>query len=93
MKGTERELSDLHGLVARKLTEKLEETVTITNEDGETETINTATAQDIATAITFLKHNNITASVADDENLQGLEEKLAENRKRRPTTLRAVGEE
>lgn len=91
-KSTEQELSELHGTVARVLKTQLTETIEVTNEDtGEKEVLLTATPAVLSAAIKFLKDNDITASVAEDENLGDLEELLAQKRNKRK--LRLVGEE
>lgn len=91
-KSTEQELSELHGTVARVLKTQLTETIEVTNEDtGEKEQLLTATPAVLSAAIKFLKDNDITASVAEDENLGDLEELLAQKRNKRK--LRLVGEE
>jgi len=82
-KAAETELSDLHGLVAQVLKTKLGETMTITNDDGSVQTVSVATPADIAVAVKFLKDNDITASVADDDNLADLRETLQANQNRR----------
>ena len=75
-RATEDKLNALHGLVAETLANKLTETATMVNEAGEEVEINMADAAIINSAIKFLKDNDITGSVMDDENLQGLREKL-----------------
>ena len=76
-KATEEKLSELHGVVATVLKDQLSETVIIADEDtGETKEIYTAAPATLAQAIKFLKDNDITASVEDDQNLNDLQELL-----------------
>lgn len=89
-KAAEKELSELHGIVARVLRSQLEDTIVV-SEDGETKELPTASPAVIAQAIKFLKDNDITATVEDDENLSALEEALKAKREKR--RLRVVGEE
>ncbi len=92
-KGTETQLSELHGIVAEVLRKQLEETVDITNEEtGVTETVMTATPATLGVAIKFLKDNDITSSIEDDDNLQELDELLKKKREGRGLRLAAVNE-
>lgn len=89
-KAPESELSELHGTIAKVLRTQLEDTIVV-SEEGETKEIFTASPAVLAQAIKFLKDNNITASVEDDENLSDLEEALKAKREKRK--LRIVGED
>ena len=90
-KSTEEELSDLHGLLAMVLKHQLSDKITITDEEsGVVSTIFTASPATIAAAIKFLKDNDITSSVADDENLGGLQATLDEMKKQRGVRLESV---
>jgi transcriptional regulator with PAS, ATPase and Fis domain len=91
-KSTESELSELHGLVARVLTKQLSEEITVTDETGATQVINTATPATLGVAIKFLKDNDITTSVEDDDNMSDLKELLDEKRKKRSVRLASVTE-
>jgi len=89
-KSTEQELSALHGEVARVLSTQLRETITVIDEaTGEQQELLTATPAVVSAAIKFLKDNDITASIEEDENLGELEEMLAAKRNKRK--LRVVG--
>lgn len=97
-KATEDQLSELHGLVARVLRGKLEDTITIMVDgpDGPVEKeISAAEPAVIAQAIKFLKDNDITSSIADDKNLSDLEAALKNKRENRSTPggprLKSVG--
>ncbi|WP_425486139.1 hypothetical protein [Achromobacter deleyi] len=68
-KATVEALSELHGVVARELTRRI-------NADE-------ASAADIGAAIKFLKDNNITASVEDNDQMRSLKDKLAEREAKR----------
>lgn len=93
-KATEDELSALHGAVARVLREQLEEKAVITDSDtGEEREVSMATPAMIAAATKFLKDNNVTASIEDDENLSELQDQLEKNRKKRKLRLASGGEE
>lgn len=89
-KSTEQELSALHGAVAQVLRKQIEEEITIINEDGESQTIMNASPATLGVAIKFLKDNNITASIEDDENMSDLDELLKSKREKR--SLRLVSE-
>ena len=79
-KSTEKELSELHGVVAKVLKAQLEEEITVTDEDGTEQVLRTASPATISAAIKFLKDNDITSSVDDDENMSGLAETLERQR-------------
>lgn len=87
-KATESALGELHGAVARVLTAQIEhvEDETRINEDGELEhtgeQIHTASPATIAAAIKFLKDNQITCDVEQDENMSNLREALSKKQKR-----------
>ena len=89
-KSTEQELSALHGAVAQALATQVSETVLITDEEGKKQLIHTVTPATLGVAIKFLKDNDITASIEDDENLGELDEKLKSMREKR--SLRLVSE-
>tara|TARA_R110000851_G_scaffold154037_1_gene296149 strand:- start:295 stop:585 length:291 start_codon:yes stop_codon:yes gene_type:complete len=91
-KSTEQELSTLHGVVAQVLTAQISETIEMTDEVGKQVTVHTATPATIAAAIKFLKDNDITASVADDDNLGALDEMLKKKRTKRQLKLASVTE-
>jgi len=68
------DLNDLHATVAKALSTRIKQDI----ED------NLPTdAATLGAAIKFLKDNNISADPADAENLSGLREQLAEQRRRR----------
>jgi len=81
-KATERKLNALHGAVAEALVEIIEdkEEVTEFNEDGfEVGTgkqARTASPAMMAAAIKFLKDNDITADIEQDENMSRLDDVL-----------------
>lgn len=87
-KASETALNGLHGAVARVLTAQLEHTEEETkiNEDGELENtgqeVFTASPATIAAAIKFLKDNQISCDVEQDENMSNLREALAKKQKR-----------
>jgi len=87
-KSTEKELSELHGAVARVLKNQLEETIVITDENGEQKEVAVATPATLGVAIKFLKDNDITASVEDDDNLGELSDMLKQKRENRGRGLR-----
>ncbi len=82
-KANERKLGDLHGAVATVLTAQISHTQeeTVFNEDGEEvgtgEMVHTAPPATIAAAIKFLKDNQITCDIEQDENMNNLRETLA----------------
>ena len=86
-RSTEQELSELHGAIARVLISQLSETITITDDDGMEAVVATATPATLGVAIKFLKDNDITASIADDENMNELDEMLKRKREKRGLRL------
>ena len=86
-RSTEQELSELHGAIARVLISQLRETITITDDDGMEAVVATATPATLGVAIKFLKDNDITASIADDENMNELDEMLKRKREKRGLRL------
>ena len=90
MKSSEQELSTLHGVVAQVLAAQLGETATFTDESGKEVTVMTAQPATISAAIKFLKDNDITSSVEDDDNLGSLQDQLAKRREARGTRLKSV---
>jgi len=103
-KASEDKLSNLHGAVAEVLTAQLTHTEAETtfDEDGacvETgETVYTATPATIAAAIKFLKDNQITCDVEQDDNMNNLRDVLNKKQKHSRLTdaksaaLKIVGE-
>lgn len=87
-KTTEAAMNALHGAVATVLQEQLsyKEESTMINADGEIvgtgEERFVATPATIAAAIKFLKDNDITVDITQDENLNGLKDTLAKKQKR-----------
>jgi hypothetical protein len=80
-KASEQELAEMHGVIARGLTEVLREGVTVgSTEDGQPIKA-TAGAAYFAAAIAFAKNNNITADAGTNADLQALTEALAAKRK------------
>ncbi len=77
MKATEDFLSQLHGRVAQTLMEQLCD-----------EEVKPAM---VAQAVKFLKDNDITVSISEDENMTALDEMLKQHREKRK--LRIVGDE
>ena len=69
MAASDIQLGELHGLVARSLTARLE--------GGE------FTAAELGAAISFLKNNGITADASDNAELKALGETLAARRKKK----------
>jgi hypothetical protein len=86
-KSTEQELSELHGAVAKVLKRQIEEEITVVDEDGVSQRLNTASPATLGVAIKFLKDNNITTSIEDDENLGELDELLKSKREKRKLRL------
>ena len=86
-KSTEQELSELHGTIARVLRSQLEETITITDENGVASEVAVASPATLGVAIKFLKDNDITASITEDENLSELSEQLKLKREKRGLRL------
>jgi hypothetical protein len=86
-KASEKLLGDLHGAIAKVLTEQvmMTEEETIINLDGEVEgtgeQLYSCAPATIATAIKFLKDNAITCDVTVDVNMGKLAEVLAKKQK------------
>ena len=87
MKATQDQLNELHGVVARVLTDQLlyTEDETTFNEDGEIVPTGNkrfiASPSTVAAAIKLLKDNHTTADIANDENLTGLRDALAKKQR------------
>lgn len=77
-KATETDLGNLHGKLAQVLSDNLE------TEDGPNPSI-------ISIAVKFLKDNEITCSIKDNQDMDSLNESLKAKRAKRK--LRIVGEE
>lgn len=75
------ELQELHAMVARSLTKRIEQDT----EDGLP-----TDAATIQAAIKFLKDNNVTADPADSDNLSELREKLAAQSRLRKANMSNV---
>tara|TARA_R110000796_G_scaffold32382_2_gene84877 strand:- start:3760 stop:4068 length:309 start_codon:yes stop_codon:yes gene_type:complete len=96
-KATESKLAALHNAVAQVLTEQVLHEEEETTFDGEGETvgtgmmIKTATPALLATAARFLKDNDITCDVEQDENMSGLKDLLSN--KQRHSRLKDATEE
>ena len=86
-KASEKLLGDLHGAIARVLTEQIlmTEEETIINLEGEVETTGeqlfSCVPATMATAIKFLKDNAITCDVTVDVNMGNLAEALSKKQK------------
>jgi hypothetical protein len=86
-KATERKLGALHGAVAEVLTHQVLHTEAETIFDSEGNCVETgeevysASPATIATAVKFLKDNQITCDVEQDENMNSLKEALAKKQK------------
>tara|TARA_R110000787_G_scaffold79937_1_gene174396 strand:- start:1910 stop:2218 length:309 start_codon:yes stop_codon:yes gene_type:complete len=96
-KATETKLAALHNAVATVLVEQVLHEEEETTFDGEGETvgtgmmIKTASPALLATAARFLKDNDITCDVEQDENLSGLKDLLSN--KQRHSRLKNASDE
>jgi len=86
-KSTEQELATLHGAIARVLISQISETIMMTNELGVEAEVSVVTPATLGVAIKFLKDNDITASIADDENMSELDDMLKKKREKRGLRL------
>ena len=86
-KSTEDELSSLHGAIAKVLIDQITETIVIQEEDGAEKEIYTVTPATLGVAIKFLKDNDITTSIEDDDNLGELDDLLKKKREKRGLRL------
>lgn len=94
-KATESELSELHGTIARGLTEIIKEGVLIPVK-GQEEPIKTAApAAYFGVAVALLKNNNITADPTKNEELSELNQLLQKRRqgKRAELNFREAAED
>ena len=89
-KATEKELSTLHGVVAKVLKTQLEAKAVVINEDGETVEMSMVTPAIVAQAIKFLKDNNITAVMEVGDDLDSLAKMLQDKPQRGRTQLKSV---
>ena len=83
-----KDLGELHRLVAESLAEQLRDAERIEDPADRAYAIKEARAQ----AITFLKNNNITSSPEHDDKLAGLKERLAQQRRASTTSLLEAAE-
>lgn len=93
MKAPEKELSELHGVLAQVMKAQLSEQITMTDENGDENVVFTATPALLAQVSKFLKDNNITTSVEEDDNLSALEDMLNKRKEARGARLKVVGED
>lgn len=88
MKANEKRLAALHNHVTEVLIEQVLHEEEETTFDGEGETVmtgvfvKTATPALLATAARFLKDNDITCDIEQDENMGGLREALGRKQKK-----------
>ena len=80
-KATEEALAELHSAVAKVLRTKMEDKVTVEDDDGENKEVFLATAQEIAVAVKFLNDNDITCDPSDSEDLSGIQRALQDRKK------------
>jgi len=104
-KATESKLSNLHGAVATALNEIISHKEDVTefddmgNETATGEKRHSAPPPMFAAAIKFLKDNNITCDIEQDENMSNLQEMLAKKQRHsrvsdaKKAALRVVGDE
>ena len=104
-KATESKLSNLHGAVAEALTEIIshkeerKEFDELGEEIGTGEMVHSAPPPLFAAAIKFLKDNNITCDIEQDDNMTNLQEQLAKKQRHsrmqnaKEAALRVVGDE
>ena len=92
-KASEKELSALHGEVARGLTALIKEGVEVPTKEGSVKV--TAPAAYFGVAVALLKNNNITADPEKNEELASLNELLKKKRqdKRREMNFRDAAED
>ena len=87
-RASEKFLADLHSAVAVTLTEQVLHEEEETTFDGEGETVSTgvmvrtATPALLATAARFLKDNDVTCDMGQDENMGGLRDALSKKQKK-----------
>lgn len=88
-KATEQELAELHGAIARGLTDVIANGQAIVVGRGEDEKIEKvqASAAFFMAGIAMLKQNNITADAAGNADLQALNKALAERRTKQKGSL------
>ena len=89
-KATEKELEQLHAVVASVLKTQLTATATVVNEEGEIIEMSMVTPAIIAQAIKFLKDNNITATPEIGDDLDDLANMLKDKPQRGRAQLKAV---
>jgi hypothetical protein len=81
-KASESDLSDLHGVIARTLSDVISEGSTVVVGKGNDTAVEkvTASAAYIMAGITFLKNNNITADAGSNKELDDLHKAMATRR-------------
>ena len=83
-------LNKLHEALAKVLVEQVEGRAEYTDDNGETQSVSTASPAMLAVAAKFLKDNNVTCSVEEDSNLGRLEDILLEKQKKGRAVLAEV---
>lgn len=90
------ELSAIHKALATTFLKALEEGVRVEKEDKEgnvTETFRALNSSELAVIVAFLKNNNITASVEDNNELMAMAETLRGKSRNKTRTIEPVLDE
>ena len=75
-------LKELHSELARQLLDVVKNGVPVFDKEGDEVGTRKATAAELAVAVTFLKNNDITANLDDNDATKALREALEARRKR-----------
>ena len=75
-------LKELHAELARQLLEVVKNGVPVFDKEGNEAGTRKATAAEMAVAVTFLKNNDITADLDDNDATKALREALEARRKK-----------
>lgn len=75
-------LKTLHAVIATQLLDMIQNGVPVFDKEGNESGTRKATTAELTVAITFLKNNDITASIDDSDATKNLREALEARRKR-----------
>ena len=90
-KASEAQLAELHGVVAKGLTEVIDQGQVIATDDAGTPIRATAPAAYFMAAITLLKNNQVTVDPEANQALKDLSKELANKRAARKTAFSKEG--
>ena len=82
MAASDTTLKELHAVLAEQLLDMIRNGVPVFDKEGNEAGTRKATAAELAVAVSFLKHNEITANLDDTDATKALREALEARRKK-----------